>query len=132
MKSTRSYKLYWTGVASADAATSLRIVKPGVITSIQWMQSFQAGASQSGCFQAELSKQSVKSIVTNDTPPGVISETCAAIGKGVSGGSSDHANNIIGLANQVDVGDTLYIHQVLVGTAPAAQNSSCIVTVLEN
>ena len=126
---TRSYKLYSTSAATANAINSFRVVKGGYIVSIQWALSGVAGAGATGCRQVELSKQSTSSITTNDTPPTVISQ--AIIGAGVTGAAVCMNINQAGMRTRVDVGDTIYLHQVVAGTTPATVADSITVLVDE-
>lgn len=128
---TRTYKLYnASSVASADAIASSKVVRKGSISAILFAMSGQAGAAVTGCRQLELSKQSTRQITTNDTPPTVLAEGCIA--GSVSGGAVHNMCLIAGLSIPVDVGDTLYMHQVVAGTAFATVSDAICIYVNES
>lgn len=127
---TKPYKLYNTTATTQDAAASLKITRRGVITSINMSIAGVAGAAVNACRQIELSKQSTRSITTNDTPPGVLAEVAAAAN--ISAGSYCNQQLIAGLSIPVDVGDTLYLHNLAVGTASSTVTDSVMVYVNES
>ena len=111
---TRTYKLYGTTIGTSDAIASLRITRRGQITGILFACAGIAGGAATGCIQLEVSKQSTRSIVTNDTPPDVIGQVVLP----ASIASAPCAINVfVALDHPVDVGDTLYLHQVALGQA---------------
>src|SRR5438067_756514 len=103
--STRNYRLYATGVVTADAVASLKIARSGTITSIFYNVYGVAGAAVDGRGILEVSKQSVKTVTTNDTPPTVLSH--CSIGMPISAGAISASCLHAGLSNPVDVNDTI-------------------------
>jgi len=130
---TKPYRLYWAqtspNVTTSDSVATLKVTRKGTIKSISFMLAGVAGNNISGCQQVELSKQSSRNIVVNDTPPGVLAEACLVYG--VSAGAACLTQVVPGLDIPVDVGDTLYAHQVVTGTAPASCTNSVQVYVGE-
>lgn len=127
---TRTYKLYSATIGAASADASLRIVRKGRITSINWVTVGTAGAGTDWRKLYELSKQNTLSATTNDTPPTVIDYHC--VNGNVSGGSFGANSLHAGMSNPVDVGDTLYLNTTASGVAPSGIWQVVVITVEES
>jgi|SRR5712671_5958089 len=124
---TKPYKLYWTApgtLGASDNVASLKITRKGVIRTIRFLLSGKAGLASNGCQQVELSKQPTGNLTTNDAPSSVLAE--ATIPYGVMSGAACFSQTIPGLSIPVEVGDTLYAHQVIAGCQGPATSANTI------
>lgn len=130
---TRTYKLSTIVMTAADNKASVKISRRGVITSVSWATFGLAGAGIDCRANAELSKSSVSALTQNDTPPNGVLSYFFFAGCG-SVNSQAFASNYLegGKAQQVDVGDTLYLHiPSITGTAINSGQLTCLVNVNE-
>jgi hypothetical protein len=111
----KTYKLYGTAAATANAVASLKITRKGTLKAIMAAIASTGGAGV-GWQQIELSKQNTSSLTTNDTPDSVIASFALA-----TGNATTASDNVVLLTSvDVDVGDTIYLNFSTAGTAPTS------------
>jgi hypothetical protein len=128
---TRVYRLYSAALTtSADNKASLRISKRGRINAVCATANITQAADVTGVQRFEISKQSASSFAVNDTPNSVLCHF--SCGGAAVASQSTHDNILVaGLDWQVENGDTIYLHELLAGTAPTSGTLSIDIFVSE-
>lgn len=116
--------------ATADNKANVRISKNGKVNAVCITGPITQGADLTGWQRFEISKQSSSSFTLNDTPNSVLCHFTAPSG---SVASQITTTNILiaGLSWDVANGDTIYLHETILGTAPAGGNMSVELFVME-
>ena len=114
----RTYKLYGTGTADANAIATLTITRAGRIRSVNISLNAVAGAATNATLNVEVAlNQSAAMFTTNDTPDGVLAY--CSLGFPIAS-AAQSANSFAPCSHQVQAGDRLYMHLNVDGTAVAA------------
>lgn len=123
MASRKSYKLYSTATATASAAAEIILTKDCRLLTAQLQVAGVAGAATTGYGIANLSRQSVQTIGTNDTASDIAALSVAAPVNAGTFCQNTNANfGALGFLS----GDRVYLHIYWTGQAPA----SCLWTVI--
>lgn len=111
----RTYKMYFSGNASANNACSLQIARSGRVQHVRWAVTHDCSSDNSSVI-AELSMQAVSQIGVNNTI-GVLDEI-RSYGNFTTSGQAISALNIERQMDMpVQTGESLYVNVVVAGTA---------------
>lgn len=112
----RPYRLYGTGAGSANDVATIDIPRRGRIKGIQWSVALTGADALDDGFHIEVSMTGAEEIRLNDARQSLLVVTTVQSFL-TSGGGGSYDNGFVPMDFDIEEGDRVHLHAVLVGSA---------------